>query len=615
MADQVERVVVDAHGHVVALVDAAQDVGDLLLDGRRRDPLGGVEGLLLLAPAVGLVEGGLQRAGHGVGVENDPALDVARGPPDGLHQRGGRAQEALLVGVQDRDQGAFRDVQALAQQVDPDEHVEDAEAQVAHDLDALQGVDVGVQVAHPQAGLVQVLGQVLGHALGQRRGQHPEALGGGVPALGHQVVDLGFDRTHDADRVDQPGGADHLLDEDAAGLRQLPGPGGGRDADRLRPHGLPLLELERPVVDAGRQAEAVIGERRLALEVAAGHAVELGHGDVALVDEQDEVVGDVLEQRRRRLARRAAREIARVVLDPGAGPGRLDHLQVEGGALLDALGLERLAGLVEVRDLDLQVLLDLLDRLLEGRARRDVVAVGVDLDALQGAGLLAGQGVELVDRLDLVAEQRDPPGAVLQMGREDLHRVAAHPEGAAVEVGVVAPVVQLDQGLQQLVAPRGLAGFERDRHGGVGLRRAHAVDARHRGDDDHVLAFEQRARRRVAQAVDLLVDRAFLLDVGVRARHVGLGHVVVVVGDEILDRVVREEALHLGVELGGQGLVGRQDQRRALQALNDVGHGEGLARAGDPEQDLVAFAAHDALHQLVDGLGLVAGRRVVRLDA
>ena len=80
-------------------------------------------------------------------------------------------------------------------------------------------------------------------------------------------------------------------------------------------------------------------------------------------------------------------------------------------------------------------------------------------------------------------------------------------------------------------------------HRRVGLDRADAVDAGDRGDDDHVVALEQRARRRVAHAVDLLVDRRFLLDVGVGARDVGLGLVVVVVGDEILDRVVREERL------------------------------------------------------------------------
>ena len=97
------------------------------------------------------------------------AVDVARGAADGLDQRGLGAQEALLVGVEDGDERAFRDVEALAQEIDADQHVEGAEPQVADDLDALDRVDVGMHVAHPHAVLVQIFGEVLGHALGQRR--------------------------------------------------------------------------------------------------------------------------------------------------------------------------------------------------------------------------------------------------------------------------------------------------------------------------------------------------------------------------------------------------------------------------------------------------------------
>ena len=118
--------------------------------------------------------------------------------------------------------------------------------------------------------------------------------------------------------VDQPGRADHLLDEHAAGALQLPACGRGRDEDGLRPHHLPLVELERAIVDAGRQAEAELGQRALALIVALVHAADLRHGDVALVDEQDRVLGDVLEQGRRRLAGRPAGQVARIVLDARA---------------------------------------------------------------------------------------------------------------------------------------------------------------------------------------------------------------------------------------------------------------------------------------------------------
>ena len=180
------------------------------------------------------------------------------------------------------------------------------------------------------------------------------------------------------------------------------------------------------------------------------------------------------------------------------------------------------------------------------------------------------------------------------MGGEHFDRVAAHAEEAAREVaGLHALVLQRDEILDELALVDLVAELQGKGHRGIGLDRADAVDAGDGGDDDDVVALEQRPRRRVAHAVDLLVDVGFLLDIGVGARDVGLGLVIVVVGDEILDRVVGEEALELAIELRGQRLVGREDQRRALGRLDHLGHGEGLARAGDAEQHLVALSGRE----------------------
>jgi len=63
--------------------------------------------------------------------------------------------------------------------------------------------------------------------------------------------------------------------------------------------------------------------------------------------------------------------------------------------------------------------------------------------------------------------------------------------------------------------------------------------------------------------VDLVVDERVLLDVGVRLRDVRLRLVVVVVRDEVLDRVLREEGAELAEELRGECLVRGDDERRA----------------------------------------------------
>src|SRR6185437_1629927 len=160
---------------------------------------------------------------------------------------------------------------------------------------------------------------------------------------------------------------------------------------------------------------------------------------------------------------------------------------------------------------------------------------------------------------------------------------------------------------QDVVARLLLAGREEQDEVGVALRRANAVDARDRRHDDHVAPGEERGGRGVAEAVDVVVDRGVLLDVGVRRGQVGLGLVVVVVAHEVLDRVAREVLAELVAELCGQGLVVRDHERRPVQPLDHPGHGVRLTGGSGAEQRLVAVAAADALGQLRDRARLVAG--------
>src|SRR5208337_1107642 len=390
--------------------------------------------------AVRFLYGAPHRAGDDVRVEDHLAVDVARRAADRLDERGLGAQKTLLVGVEDGDQSAFRNVEALAQQVDADEDVEGAEPQVADDLDALDRVDVGVHVAHPDPIFVQIFGQVLGHSFGQRGDQRAVAASRRLLDLAQEVVDLAEPRADLDRRVDEAGRTDDLLDEHAGRLLQLPVSRGRRDTDGLRPHGVPFLEAQRAVVHAGGQAEAVFGQRRLAPVVAAIHAADLRDRHMALVGENERVVGQIFEQGRRRLARPAAGQIARVVLDASARPGRLEHLEVEHSALLEPLGLEEPPLPVELVEPFLEFLLDRLGRLQQRRARRDIVRIGVDLYEFEVLRLLPGQRIEFGDRLDLVAEEADPPGAVLVVRRENLDRVAAYAEQAAREIGLRALV-------------------------------------------------------------------------------------------------------------------------------------------------------------------------------
>ena len=397
-------------------------------------------------------------------------------------------------------------------------------------------------------------------------------------------------------------------------MPQLVGRRGRGDVDHLVHTAFELLEVERAVVARRRQAEAEVDERILAGHLAVEHAPDLRDGHVGLVDDEEVVVRQVIHERPRRAAARAPAKRLRVVLDARAVAGLTQHLQVVAGPVLQTLRLQHPPLLTQPDEALVQLPFNLDDRILQFLAGSDEVLGRVDVDLRALGEDLAGERVELHDALHVVAEELDADGDVLVRGH-DLQRVAAHAEARAGEVVVVALVLHLDEAARQLLpvqprAPRD-ALDEREVLGG----RAQAVDARDGGDDEHVPPRHQRAGRRVAELVYLVVDVRLLLDIRVGRGDVRLRLVVVVVGDEVLDGVLGEEVAELLGQLGCERLVGRDDERGLLDGLDGLGHGVRLAGAGDAEEGLVAHAAAYAVGEPVDGLRLVAARLEVGDDA
>jgi hypothetical protein len=326
---------------------------------------------------------------------------------------------------------------------------------------------------------------------------------------------------------------------------------------------------------------------------------------VGLVDEQEVILREIVKECGWGLARETAGEVTGVVFDAVAVAYGLDHLEVEAGALVNALGFDETA-------LGFEFFFPPLHLFNDGRhggglafGLDDVVGLGVDGEA--GVLLADGaeEGVDLGEGVDLVAEEFDAVG-VLVVGGIDLDDVAADAEGAATEVDVVAVVEDFNEAAGDVFALDVLPFFEEHQHAIVSFGRTETVDAGDGADDDSVAAFEEAASGGEAEFVQLFVDGGFFFYEEIAGGDVGFGLVVVVVGDEVFDGVVGEEGFELVVELGGEGLVVREDEGGALQLFDDLGHGEGLAGAGDAEEDLIFFSGVDTGDEFGDGSGLVA---------
>ena len=193
---------------------------------------------------------------------------------------------------------------------------------------------------------------------------------------------------------------------------------------------LELLEVERPVVERRGQAEAVLDQRLLARAVAVVHAAHLrdasGGSRRSIISD---VLGQVVEQRRRRLAGRAAGEVARVVLDavavarPRAASRGRTSCAARGAAPPAACPRRSSSASRSISSASMVLIAS-----SQPRPRRHVVAGGVDRHLGQRApSVLPVSGSKRLMRSTSSPKSSMRMPALL-VGGHDLDHVAAHAE-------------------------------------------------------------------------------------------------------------------------------------------------------------------------------------------
>ena len=373
---------------------------------------------------------------------------------------------------------------------------------------------------------------------------------------------------------------------------------------------LELVEFERAVVQRTGQAKTVFDQGGFARPVAVVHPTELANQHMAFVQKHERVFGQVIGQRGRRLARRTARQMPRVVLNALAVPHFAEHLQIKAGALLQALRLDQLTHAHQLFEAVGQLGLDGLHRAEHLFAGRDVMAAGVNREARDFLAHAAREWVKELQRLHFVVEQIDANGHLGVFGGENVDGVTPHAEFAARKILIVARVLHAHELRDQVALPDLVARSQRHHHLVVALGFADAVNGRDRGHDDDVAPLQNALGARQTHLLDVFVDGAVFFNEQIALRHVGLGLVVVVVADEILHRILREELAELAVELSSQGFVGGKHNGGPTQAGDHVGHGEGLTRARHAQQRLKHLTVAHTFDQLLNRRGLITGGRV-----
>ena len=434
---------------------------------------------------------------------------------------------------------------------------------------------------------IQVFREFLSHAFGQRRDQDPFVFSQGFPNFYDEVVHLMVARPDFNGGVKESCRPNDLLDHDSFGTLQLKIGRGGADVDGLVDDAVEFVMGERTVVQSRRESETVVNQRDLPRPVATKHGSNLWHRHVALVNDHQEILGEVVEQAKRPFSWLSSVEIPGIILNPRVKPDFLDHFQIVEGSLIETLGFEKARLLIEKRLLLLQVLLDFPNGGVGGLLAADKQVCRVNRELVKPMQMLPTLRIDGGQPLDFIVPKLHP-NSVIGVGQMNVHRVSFHPEVPPFEIGDGPAVQACHQTVEQVVSGDALPHLQLDDVFVKLHRVANAVDARDACHDNHVSASTQQGGRGgQSKLFDFVIDLEVLLDVRVRRRNERLWLVIVVVTDKILHQVVGEEPFELTVQLCSEGFVVAQNQSGTLGFSDDIGHRERLSRTGHAEENLM----------------------------
>ncbi|CAB4874113.1 unannotated protein [freshwater metagenome] len=153
-----------------------------------------------------------------------------------------------------------------------------------------------MEILHLDAHPPQVVGEILGHLLCQCRDENSLVLCDSLPNALEDVVNLSFGRFHDDLGIDETRRTDDLFD-DAVDNTHLVFAGCCRKINLLTNSVQKLWPFEWSIVESAGKAKTVFDQCSLARRVAFIHGTDLWHGHVRFVNDDDEIVGEIVNQR------------------------------------------------------------------------------------------------------------------------------------------------------------------------------------------------------------------------------------------------------------------------------------------------------------------------------
>ncbi len=109
---------------------------------------------------------------------------------------------------------------------------------------------------------------------------------------------------------------------------------------------------------------------------------------------------------------------------------------------------------------------------------------------------------------------------------------------------------------------------------------------------------------------NLVINGAVFFYKRIRMGDIRLRLIIIVIGNEKLNRIFRKELFKLTAQLRRQRFIVRQNERRALELLDDLRHRIGFSRAGDTQKRLLLKTHFHTVRERLYRLRLIPGGRI-----
>ena len=100
---------------------------------------------------------------------------------------------------------------------------------------------------------------------------------------------------------------------------------------------------------------------------------------------------------------------------------------------------------------------------------------------------------------------------------------------------------------------------------------------------------------RVTQFIYFLIDCRVFFNIGIGSWQIGFRLVIVIIADKIFHSVIRKQAFEFFIQLRSQRFVMGDNERWALNALDNIGNRKGFTRSGDTQKHLMILTRIQAL--------------------